>query len=130
LSGSVVGLEAAMATVGHHLSPDGTFLFDLPHPRASELAMRVPPAQDTGPVTAVEPRRPLFAAHLRERKRASGTPAREGIHRLRLRHHGLEEVDAALRHEGLVPLERFGSFDGKPFQEDDDRQVVVASRSP
>ena len=110
-------LEAFFATVRHHLAPGGTFAYDVLNPPREPA-----PHRDEEPGTAQEPRRPLFTLHLRERKQA-GT--RLGIHRLRLRHFPHEELEAAMLACGLTPRERYGRFDGKPFDPDDDLHIGV-----
>jgi SAM-dependent methyltransferase len=110
-------LEAFFATVRHHLAPGGTFAYDVLNPPREPS-----PDRDDEPGMAQEPRRPLFTLHLRERKQA-GT--RLGIHRLRLRHFTHEELEAAMLACGLTPRERYGRFDGKPFDPDDDLHIGV-----
>ncbi len=117
LMGSREDLESFFATVRHHLAPGGTFAYDVLNPPREP-----PPQKDEEPGAAQEPRRPLFALHLRERKQP-GTPL--GIHRLRLRHFTHEELEAAMLACGLTPRERYGRFDGKPFDPDDDLHIGV-----
>ena len=76
------------------------------------------------PREPLEPRRPLFARHLRERRPPGGTAP---IRRLKLRHFAPEELDEALSHCGLSLHERYGRFDGKPFDLQDSRQIGVAT---
>ena len=123
LMGSLDDLGALLATVVHHLLPDGAFIFDVNHPRPADAP---PTATDEprAPPGAVEPRRPLFAPHLRERKRGRGLGA--GIHRLRLRQFEPDELDTALREAGLVARERYGSFEGKAYDAEDALQIIVA----
>jgi len=112
-------LEAFLATVRYHLSPGGTFVYDvLNTPREPVL-----PRDDDEPGAGLEPRRPLFALHLRERKQP-GRPS--PIRRLKLRHFSPEELDTALNAAGLVPRERYGRFDGKPFDLEDSRHIGIA----
>jgi SAM-dependent methyltransferase len=118
LMGSRADLEALLATVRHHLSPGGLFLFDVYHPPQEPVVPR-----DEGPLSALEPRRPAFTLHLRER-RQPGAPL--GIHRLQLRHFSPEEVEEALAASGLTLRERYGHFGGKPFDLGDTLQVGVA----
>lgn len=118
LMGSRADLEALLATVRHHLAPGGLFLFDVYHSAREPLVPR-----DEGPLSALEPRRPVFTLHLRER-RQPGAPL--GIHRLRLRHFAPEEVEEAVAASGLTLRERYGSFAGKPFDLGDTLQVGVA----
>jgi SAM-dependent methyltransferase len=111
-------LEAFLTTVRLHLAPGGTFAFDVLNPK------RVPqPDLDEDPTAGLEPPRLPFAFHLRERTRA-GQPG--GIRRLRLQHFSPEELDAALGACGLTARERYGRFDGKPFDPDDPRHIGVA----
>ncbi len=117
LMGSHEDLEAFFATVRHHLAPGGTFVYDVLNPPREP-----PPQKDEEPGSAQEPRRPLFALHLRERKQP-GSPL--GIHRLKLRHFTHEELEAAMLACGLTPRERYGRFDGKPFDPDDDLNIGV-----
>lgn len=113
-------LEAFLATVRHHLAPGGAFVYDvLNTPREPVL-----PRDDEEPGAGLEPRRPLFTLHLRERKRP-GAPS--PIRRLKLRHFSPQELDAALTAAGLVPRERYGRFDGKPFDLEDSRHIGVAA---
>jgi SAM-dependent methyltransferase len=119
MMGSREDLEAFLATVRHHLVPGGVFVYDVlnqpPEPAASRR-------EDEEPGAPVEPRRPVFAFHLRER-RAPGAPL--GIRRLKLRPFTAEELDAAMQTCGLTPRERYGGFDGKPFDPEDTRNVGV-----
>ena len=47
----------------------------------------------------------------------------------RLRHFKPSELDGALKEAGFVPVERYGSFTRKAFDEaEDEQQVVIASR--
>jgi SAM-dependent methyltransferase len=119
LAGTPEGLEALLAAVRHHLTPGGTFIYDILNPP------REPPSDrdEEAPGAPVEPRRPLFALHLRGRRQAGGASA---IRRLRLRHFTPEELDAALQACGLTLRERYGRFDGKPFDPDDNWHIGVA----
>lgn len=118
MMGSHEDLEAFLASVRHHLEPGGTFAYDVLNPPA-EPASR---DEDAEPGAALEPRRPLFAFHLRER-RQPGAPL--GIRRLRLRPFSAEELDEAMKACGLTPRERYGWFDGKPFDAEDERHIGV-----
>jgi SAM-dependent methyltransferase len=110
-------LEAFLATVRHHLAPDGTFIYDVLNPPREAILPR-----DDTPTAPLEPRRSLFALHLSERKPPGG-PA--PIRRLRLRHFSPEELETALSACGLTLRERYGRFDGKPFDLEDSRQIGV-----
>ncbi|HSP77099.1 MAG TPA: class I SAM-dependent methyltransferase, partial [Myxococcaceae bacterium] len=55
--------------------------------------------------------------------RLPGAPL--GIHRLRLRPFSPEELDEAMAALGLTPRERYGRFDGKPFDPQDTRHIGV-----
>ena len=46
-------------------------------------------------------------------------------HRHPLRPFTAEELDAAMKACGLTPRERFGRFDGKPFDPEDTRHIGV-----
>ncbi|MDY7231865.1 class I SAM-dependent methyltransferase [Hyalangium rubrum] len=113
-------LEAFIATVRHHLSPGGTFIYDVLNPPREAI---IRDDEEDAPTAPLEPRRPLFALHLRERKLPGGTAP---IRRLRLRHFAPEELEEALTAGGLTLRERFGRFDGKPFDLKDSRQIGVA----
>jgi SAM-dependent methyltransferase len=113
-------LDAFLATVRHHLAPGGTFVYDVLNPQREAVL----PRDDDEPGAAVEPRRPLFALHLRERRSPEGTAG--AIRRLKLKHFSPDELDAALQAAGLTPLERYGRFDGKPFDLEDPRHIGVA----
>jgi SAM-dependent methyltransferase len=115
-------LDAMLATVRHHLAENGTLIFDVINP------VREPPSsdvQDWHPLEGVEPPRPVFAPHLRERDRRDGI---EGIRRLRLRHFSVAEVDRALADAGFVATERYGSFNSTPFETTDPVQIVIAGK--
>jgi SAM-dependent methyltransferase len=113
-------LDAFIATVAHHLAPGGTFIYDVLNP-PREAILR----DDEDPRAAVEPARPVFALHLRERRPPGGTTP---IRRLRLRHFAPEELEEALASCGLTLHERYGRFDCKPFDLQDSRQIGVATR--
>lgn len=118
--GSREDLEAFLSTVRHHLEPGGLFAYDVLNPPAEPAAHR---GAEEEPGAALEPRRPVFAFHLRER-RQPGAPL--GIRRLKLRPFSSEELDEAMKACGLTPRERYGWFDGKPFDPDDPRHIGVA----
>lgn len=113
-------LDAFLATVRHHLSPGGTFIYDVLNPPREAI---IPRDDDEAPTAPLEPRRTLFALHLRERKPPGGTTP---IRRLKLRHFSPEELETALSSNGLTLRERFGRFDGKPFDLEDSRQIGIA----
>ncbi|MBF5043609.1 class I SAM-dependent methyltransferase [Aggregicoccus sp. 17bor-14] len=118
LMATLEDLEAFLTTVRLHLAPGGTFAFDvLNPPRPPE------PDDDAEPTAGLEPQRLPFAFHLRERTRAGQAG---GIRRLRLQHFSPEELDRALAACGLTARERYGRFDGKPFDADDPRHIGVA----
>jgi SAM-dependent methyltransferase len=124
LMGTLADLESLLATVRHHLAGDGTFVFDLLNPRAGLSLEPSPPPE---PSAGVPPHRPIFAPHLRERRRTpDGKGLEVALHRLRLRPFRPEEVDRALQAVGLVARERYGNFEGRPFAAEEERQVVVA----
>ncbi|WNG14837.1 class I SAM-dependent methyltransferase [Cystobacter fuscus] len=110
-------LEAFLATVRHHLRPEGLFIYDVLNPPVEPGR----PA-DEEPGAALEPRRPVFSFHLRERKRP-GTPS--GIHRLKFKPFSWEELEEAMKACGLTPRERYGGFDGKPFDPADAHHIGV-----
>lgn len=111
LMANVDEVDALLATVRHHLAPDGAFLFDLRGTAVSEA----------GSVDLFG--RQAFLPHLRGR----GENRRAGPIR-RLRRHLLDPVqlEAALKHAGLEARERYGDFLGRPWDEDDEVQVVIA----
>jgi SAM-dependent methyltransferase len=115
-------LDAFLATVARHLKPAGHFVLDAANPKPAELHRD--PEELLPPY--LEPRRPLFAPHLRERKRAAGAAGSSGIRRLRVGQFYPAELDAALQRSGLRIAERHGDFDGKAFEPTDGMQVVVA----
>lgn len=115
-AGTVEDLEATLATARRHLEPGGAFVYDLRQaPRAA--ARRI---EEPGAPSFLEPARPTFAPHLREGP--SGP-----IRRLVTRPFTAEELDAAFARGGLTELERYGSFDGKPLDPDDELRVGVAA---
>ncbi|WPB75122.1 class I SAM-dependent methyltransferase [Archangium violaceum] len=118
MMGSQEDLEAFLSTVRHHLEPEGIFVYDVLNPPPEPAALR----EDEEPGSGLEPRRPVFAFHLRER-RQPGAPL--GIRRLKLRPFTAEELDAAMKACGLMPRERYGRFDGKPFDPEDTRHIGV-----
>lgn len=129
LNATLDDLDAMLATVRHHLAEDGVFAFDVLNPaRRAGGSMEPPPEDGWHPQEGVEPPRPLFAPHLRERTRTpEGTS--EGIRRLRLRHFTVAEVDQALEEASFVATERYGGFERRPFEPEDPIQVVVAVRA-
>ncbi len=113
-------LDAFISTVRHHLAPGGTFIYDVLNPPREAI---IPGDDEEGPTSPLQPRRTLFALHLRERKPPGGTAP---IRRLKLRHFSPDELEEALAEGGLTLRERFGRFDGKPFDLRDSRQIGVA----
>ncbi len=122
LMGTLDDLDAMLATVRHHLAGNGTLIFDVLNPVRE---MPPPDADHWHPLEGLEPPRPVFAPHLRERDRRDGI---EGIRRLRLRHFNVAEIDQALADADFVATERYGGFDRTPFEATDPIQIVIASR--
>ncbi|MBM7118673.1 class I SAM-dependent methyltransferase [Archangium primigenium] len=116
---TIADLEAMLATVRHHLEPDGLFVYDVLNPRAEPPP---PGNEEDEPGAAVAPRRPVFTFHLRERKRAD---APSGIHRLKFKPFSSEELETAMTASGLTPRERYGTFEGKPFEPSDAHHIGV-----
>jgi hypothetical protein len=114
-------LEGFLTTVRLHLAPGGTFAFDVLNPQRPP-----PPDADLEPTAGLEPQRLPFAFHLRERTRGGQAG---GIRRLRLQQFSAEELEAALAACGLTERERYGRFDGKPFDADDARHIGVAGHA-
>ncbi|QRN95452.1 class I SAM-dependent methyltransferase [Archangium violaceum] len=114
-------LEAFLATVRYHLVPGGLFVYDVLNPSTEPASTQNRDEDDPG--AALEPRRPGFSFHLRER-RQPGAPL--GIRRLKLKPFSVQELDAAMAAGGLTPRERYGRFDGKPFDPEDSRHIGVA----
>lgn len=125
LMGTLADLDALIATARYHLQDGGTLAFDVLNPR-SEPSPLARPAELPAAPPAPEPMRPMFTPHLRERRREPNGEETHAIRRLRLRQFSPDELDAALARGGFVALERFGDFDGKPFEPEDPLQVVVA----
>lgn len=117
-------LGALLATVRHHLAPGGAFVFDVANPAADD-----PPAPrervTEGQPPLLEPPRPPFLPHLRERRRGPAE-AQAPLRRLLLRQFEPAELDSSLSAAGFKVLERFGRFDGKSFELSDRAQIIVA----
>ena len=118
LTGSREDLEAFLSTVRHHLRPEGLFLYDVLSPPVPVPSRH----DDEEPGAPLEPRRPVFSFHLRERRQPG---ALLNIHRLRFKPFAPAELDEAMKACGLTPRERYGRFDGKPFEEGDPRHIGV-----
>jgi SAM-dependent methyltransferase len=117
-------LDALFTTVAKHLEPEGTLLLDAVNPKPPELQRDseelLPPY--------LEPRRPLFAPHMRERRKGGKPPPAGAIRRLKVGQFYPAELDASLERSGLKACERYGDFSQKPFDRGDPIQVVIASR--
>lgn len=124
LMSTLEDLDAFLSTARAHLTADGTFAFDTLNPNAGSggmlARMRQPPA-------SILPARAVFSPHLHERQRRLPHGEESALRRLRLRQFSPEELDAALGRSQLVPTERYGNFEGKPFEADDALQIVVAT---
>lgn len=116
--GSAEDLEAALATVAHHLAPLGVFAFDIAHP-----VVRAGPG--AGPHLAPPPTDRAFTRHLRGRREGF---QRGGLHRVRRTAFSAAEVDRAVSAAGLSLRERYGGFDNRPFEPSDERQLGIAGR--
>lgn len=117
--GTMADLEAALATVAHHLAPEGVFAFEIAHP-----SVRIGP--DGGPHLAPPPTDRAFTLHLRER-RVKGQRG-GGLHRVRRTSFSAADVERAVAAQGLVLRERYGGFDNHPFEPFDERQLGIAGR--
>jgi O-methyltransferase involved in polyketide biosynthesis len=102
-------VDAVLATVAQHLASDGAFAFEVGGLQGH--------ANVEGPLG-----RSLFTAHLRERK---GAGAIRRVRRVTLT---AVELEGALEASGLQAHERYGDFTGRPWEERDDRQIVVAAK--
>ena len=128
LSATLDDLDAMLATVRHHLGDGGVFAFDVLNPNREARPATEDAEELWQPLEGIEPPRPVFAPHLRERTRTTeGTT--EGIRRLRLRHFSVQEIDQALREADFVATERYGTFDRRAFEPGDPIQVVIAVRA-
>ena len=118
-------LDAMLSTVRLHLAPSGAFLFDVLNPVPQRFPVPDERQDAWHPLEGIEPPRPIFAPHLRERMRgADGTT--DSLRRLRIRHFTVAEIDRALEEAGFVATERYGDFDRRPFDAAHSRQLVVA----
>lgn len=117
--GSVEDLEAALATVTHHLAPEGVLAFEIAHP-----GVRV--GLGEGPHLAQPPTDRAFTRHLRDRREGPKRPG--ALHRVRRTAFSAAEVERALRVCGLTLRERYGAFDDRPFEPEDARQLGIAGR--
>lgn len=115
-------LDSALAAIRFHLVPDGTLLLDVINPPKVELSDR----HEYAAPPYLDPRRPVFSPHLRERRRGMGDQS-ESIRRLRVGQFFARELDSALLRAQLQPIQRYGNFQRKPFDDTDPLQVVVAS---
>jgi SAM-dependent methyltransferase len=111
LARGVDGLDAVLETVTRHLEPGGAFVFEVSGLKGS--------AAVEGPLG-----RSLFTAHLRERKGA------QAIRRIRRTTLTPEDLEVALAASGLEAHEMFLDFEGHPYVEGEDRQIVIALRRP
>lgn len=107
LQPGVDALDAVLETVTRHLEKEGAFVFE------------VTGLSGTSSIEGPNGRS-LFTAHLRERKGAAS------IRRVRRQTLTAAELEAALAASGLEAHERYGDFDGRPYDDGADRQVVVA----
>ena len=114
-------LEALFLTAREHLGPGASFAFDLSLPPVRWLT-----PDDADPHEGVQPERAVFTPHLRGRRTRTG---HAGLHRLLLRHFTAREVDQSLAAAGLEALSRDRDFEGRPWEPDADRIVVVAQAS-
>ena len=119
-------LDAMLSTVRLHLAPRGTLLFDVLNPVPQRFPVPDEREDAWHPLEGVEPPRPVFAPHLRERVRGPDGIL-DGIRRLRLRHFTAAEIDRALEEAGFVATERYGDFDRRPFDAALSTQVVIAA---
>lgn len=116
-------LEALLATARHHLAADGVLVFDVINATRSFDHSRQ--EHESGLSTLRPAIRGVFAPHLRERRR-TGLHRSASIRRLHLRQLNLEHVESAIRDAGFSPTEKYGRYDGKPFEPADPIQIVVA----
>ena len=128
-------LERALAAVRAHLAPGGTFVFDVRHPDAAELA-RDPERVYKGRDVSRDGRR------YRYRERYDYDPVRQ-IQTVEMAFVGVDdpsdfelqllthrcffpaELRALLTYNGFEILEHLGDFDGEPLDETHDTQVLL-----
>lgn len=125
--GNPEDLEELLATVTAHLAPEGAFIFDVAPPPSGPGAHHLESPRLRPPPAAPSPRA-TFIPHLRERRRTPQKGADSGLHRLRLWQFTPAELDEALHRAGLEATERYGAFDGRPYDPGDALLIVVASR--
>jgi hypothetical protein len=104
----LAAVDAVLAAAAQHLAPEGGFAF--------EVAGLQGHSTIEGPMG-----RSLFTAHLRERK---GAGAIRRVRRVTLT---AADLEGALEASGLQAHERYGDFTGRPWDEREDRQIVVAA---
>lgn len=124
--GTPEDLDDLLATVREHLDEGAEFIFDLTPPVGGPTAHHLDnPA--VRPPPAPPPPRATFIPHLRERRRTPQKGADTELHRLRLRQFTPTELDEALAAAGLQATEKYGAFNGKPYDPGDPLLIVVAS---
>lgn len=123
LMSASVDLEALLATARHHLAADGVLVFDVVNATVAFDHSKQHP-ESTLSLFQRPAIRGVFAPHLRDRRRNGLN--RSSIRRLHLRQLNLEHVESAIRDAGFASKEKYGRYDGKPFEPADPIQIVVA----
>ena len=131
-------VEAALATVRHHLKPRGTFAFDVLMPMASELALN--PAKFHRGKSFKHPLDKVRYGYSERFEYDSVSQVQTVTMRFLAKDEGHASFDVPLAHRQFFPAEleallhyngfrlesRWGGFAGEPFDGEADSQVVVA----
>ena len=133
---TIEDIERCLATVREHLAPGGRFIMELYNPSLEILSReegeRTPFLEYDHPDGEGKVRvdfsslyeKATQLQHLTLHYSMPGVE-KQPTERVRIRMYFPQELDALLKYNGFEVMEKYGDFDGKPFESGDNYQVVV-----
>ncbi len=133
---TIKDIEKCLAAVREHLAPGGRFIMELYNPSLEILSReegeRTPFLEYDHPDGEGKVRvdfsslyeKATQLQHLTLHYSIPGVD-KQPTERVRIRMYFPQELDALLKYNGFEVVEKYGDFDGKPFESGDNYQVVV-----
>jgi SAM-dependent methyltransferase len=129
-------LEACLACVRRHLDPEGRFILDVFNPRLDILLRdperryphgEYPDPDGQGLVVVTESNVYDRASQINHIKLFYKLPGRqeELVEDLRMRIYFPKELDALLKYNGFAIEAKLGDYDGRPFEAEAPKQLIV-----
>ncbi|MFX0056086.1 MAG: class I SAM-dependent methyltransferase [Candidatus Hermodarchaeota archaeon] len=127
-------VEGCLSCVKHHLTDDGRFIFDFFNPSLAILTRNpsekfphaeYPDPDGNGTVTITESNKYDSATQINKLQLHFKLGEREETHSVNMRMFFPQELDALLYYNGFEIEQKYGGYDGQPFDSDSGVQIVI-----